>query len=897
MKHGNLQPSIVTCRLIILKRGLRAMNSFQIRKKFLDFFASRGHTVVQSSSLIPAQDPTILFANAGMNQFKDIFLGKEKRSYTRATTCQKCVRAGGKHNDLDQVGFTARHLTFFEMLGNFSFGDYFKKEAIQNAWDLLTKELKLPADKLYITVYKTDDEAYDLWHTMIGVPADRISRLGEKDNFWQMGDTGPCGPCTEIYVDRGAHRGCGSPACVPGCDCSRYTEIWNLVFMQYNRQIDGTLLPLTQTGVDTGMGLERLCMIMQDKDTIFHIDSFDVLIKNIEDISKMSYAKSDKALKAAFHVVAEHVRAACLLIADGCSPSNDGRGYVLRKIIRRAALFAQKLSSDNRLFSRVAEIFIDQMKEVYPELETSRALIINILDSEVDRFATNLIQGQNILHRYIADNEADGKTILTGEQVFKLYDTYGFPCELTELLAKEKGFSLDKDGFVTCMHRQQEQSGKKCAQQEGLPIIPADLTTTYIGDTSLDITTKVLFVQNCPDGALWLVTENSPFYVECGGQIGDRGTIVIEQEVFDVTELHKVGNVHNPAILVKITPRDCHNKPLKIAIGISVACHVNKDARLGTSRNHTATHLLQAALIKVFGKQIKQAGSLVNDAYLRFDFTHQEALTKDQVEKIEDIVNQSIVDDVVTSIYQTTLDDAKSKGILSFFGEKYNPEKVRVVDVVGVSAELCGGSHVKSTGQIGLFKIVSETSLATGTRRIIAVTGNESLKLFQQSFASVKKLSEDFKVKNDEVLLAVARLQKQLSDSVDQIKQMRKQLLAAKLPEIITSIYSVGNIPFCYHECEGITVDQLRGLCQDIEKQAPGFYIFVSKDAQTGRVTLVGYVAKDYETIVNLKAFVAFLKDRFGIKGGGNASLIQGGMQSIPIGLKREVETWIAGLQ
>lgn len=867
------------------------MNSFQIRKKFLDFFASRGHTVVASSSLIPAQDPTILFANAGMNQFKDIFLGKEKRSYTRATTCQKCVRAGGKHNDLDQVGFTARHLTFFEMLGNFSFGDYFKKEAIQNAWDLLTKELHLPVEKLYVTVFKTDDEAYDLWHTMIGVPADHISRLGEKDNFWQMGDTGPCGPCTEIYVDRGAARGCGSSACAPGCDCSRYTEIWNLVFMQYNRQADGTLLPLTQTGVDTGMGLERLCMVMQDKDTVFHIDSFESLIAHIEEISKMSYEKSDQVLKAAFHVVAEHVRAASLLVADGCSSSNDGRGYVLRKMIRRAALFAQKLSSDSTLFSKVAAIFIDQMKEVYPELETSRALIISVLDSEVDRFAANLIQGQNILQRYIAEQEAKGQVLLMGEQVFKLYDTYGFPCELTELLAKEKGFSLDKDGFATCMQRQQEQSGKKCGQQAGLPAVPADLTTDYVGDTSFDVTTTVTFVQNCSDGALWLVTEKTPFYVECGGQIGDKGTVIIESEGFDVIELHKVGSVHNPAILIKIAPTGCHDKPLSLSVGMKVQCIVNKDARLATARNHTATHLLQAALIKMFGKQIKQAGSLVSDALLRFDFSHQDALTKDQIEQVEFMVNQGIFENVTTSIYQTTLDDAKSKGIISFFGEKYNPENVRVVDVPGVSAELCGGSHVQSTGQIGAFKIISEASLATGTRRITAVTGFQALKLFQQSFASVKKLSEDFKVKNDEVLLAVARLQQQLAAANDQIKHMRKQLLAARIPEIISSVYAVGNIPFCYHECEGVSIDQLRGLCQDIEKKTPGFYVFVSKDP--GRSTIIGYVSKAYESSVDLKKLVDWLRDTFGIKGGGNTTLIQGGIQQLPDGLKGAVEAWI----
>ncbi|MFA6527766.1 MAG: alanine--tRNA ligase, partial [Candidatus Babeliales bacterium] len=810
------------------------------------------------------------------------------------TTCQKCVRAGGKHNDLDQVGFTARHLTFFEMLGNFSFGDYFKKEAIQNAWDLLTKELHLPAEKLYITVYKTDDEAYNLWHAMIGVPADHISRLGEKDNFWQMGDTGPCGPCTEIYVDRGAHRGCGSSECAPGCDCSRYTEIWNLVFMQYNRQADGTLLPLTQTGVDTGMGLERLCMIMQDKDTVFHIDAFAGLIKHIEEISKMSYEKSDDNLKAAFHVVAEHVRAASLLIADGCSPSNDGRGYVLRKIIRRAALFAQKLSSDNRLFSQLAVVFIDLMKEVYPELETNKNLIIGVLDSEVDRFAVNLVQGQNILQRYIAEQVAHGATVLPGQQAFKLYDTYGFPCELTELLAKEKGFSVDKEGFESCMQRQQEQSGKKCSDQNSDIEIPSTLSTKYVGDTSFDVTTTILFVQNAPDGGSWIVTEQTPFYVECGGQVGDKGTVIINQETFNVVELRKVGDVHAPAIAVKIIPAGPHATPVTVNVGMSVRCVVDKEARLSTARNHTATHLLQAALMQTLGKQVKQAGSLVNEACLRFDFTHNEALSKEQIKQVEVIINQQIMDNVAATIYETTLDDAKAKGVISFFGEKYNPERVRVVDIPAVSAELCGGSHISCTGQIGSFKIISEVSLATGTRRITAVTGCQALATFQASFAAVKKLSEDFKVKNEDVIPVVTKLQQQCGALQDQVKQMRKQLLGARVPEILSSIVHIAGVPFYFGEFEGIGMDDVRQLCQDVEKKTPGFYVLVNKEAQGGRVTILAYAAKGVETSIDLKKFLTLLREKFGIKGGGSASLVQGGSPYLPDGLRQEIEAWLA---
>lgn len=864
------------------------MNSFEIRKKFLDYFARNSHTVVQSSSLIPAQDPTILFTNAGMNQFKDLFLGKEKRSYVRATSSQKCVRAGGKHNDLDQVGFTERHLTFFEMLGNFSFGDYFKKEAIHFAWEFLTKDVGLDGSKLYISVYKSDDEAYNLWHTMIGIPENRIVRLGEKDNFWQMGDTGPCGPCTEIYVDRGSDKGCKQQGCAPGCDCSRFTEIWNLVFMQYDRQANGELVPLKTTGVDTGMGLERLCMIVQGKDLIFNADMFEALIKKTEELTGVSYEKSTGDRKAAFHVLADHVRSTTLLIADGCSPSNEGRGYVLRKIIRRAALFTQKLSNEPKTFVKLAESFINTMSAVFPELEANRKLILSLLDSEVDRFSQNLIQGQGILDRYIEENKKAGKKALSGEQVFKLYDTYGFPPELTHLIAREKGFDTDTTGFEEAMLKQQEQSGKKSQDAAQQLMIAENISTKFVGYEALEAKSKIIFVKP-EDDATWIITEESPFYVECGGQINDQGTVTINNATYTVADLQKVGDLHNPAIAVKIVgPKTTVN------VGEIAHCVVNATARANTVKNHTATHLLQAALIQILGSQVKQAGSLVCPDYLRFDYTHHEALTPEQTVAIEDLVNQKIMEDIQTKIFNTTLDDAKSKGVIAFFGEKYNPEKVRVVQVPGFSAELCGGTHASSTGIIGCFKITSDVALAAGTRRMVAVTGPDAIKLFQQSYTTSKKLSEEFKVKQEEVFAAVQKLQQNYLHASSQIKQLKKQLCKSQIPAWAQQVKTVGSTPFLYLDVEDVSADELRMIGQELEKTTPGFYFVINKDTENkDKFGFFGYVSKAYETKVSLKNFSQFLKDTFQLRGGGSNTMIQGGGTNIPGNFKSEIIKWV----
>jgi alanyl-tRNA synthetase len=869
------------------------MNSLEIREKFLTFFEKNSHKVVPSSSLIPAEDPTLLFTNAGMNQFKDLFLGKVKREYNRATSMQKCVRAGGKHNDLDQVGFTARHLTFFEMMGNFSFGDYFKKEAIQFAWDFLTKELKLEQNRLHISVFETDDDAHDIWHKEIGVEKNKMYRLGEKDNFWQMGDTGPCGPCSEIHYDIGEEHGCGKKTCGPGCDdCSRYMEIWNLVFMQYNRQNDGELLPLKQTGVDTGMGFERLCMVMQKKDSVFQTDLLAAVRSSIEKLTEVSYEKSDTELRAAFHVLSDHIRSSCHLIADGCSPSNEGRGYVLRKIIRRAALFSQKLSDNKLLFADLAQEYIKLMSPIYSELNINRELIISLLNSEVEKFATNLIQGRAIFAKYAAELLRGKAKVIPGDKVFKLYDTYGFPPELTDVMAKEKNLSIDTEGFEQEMKKQKMQSGKKSSEAgKDSFLTPESVTTLFVGNDEYETKSKVTFVHK-ENGELWIATETSPFYVESGGQVGDRGWVTIDEHSYKVIALRKSDLQKNPAILLQLSFENvAGDKIAAIEVGVEAHSIIDAHVRKAVAKNHTATHLLQAALVQVLGPQVKQAGSLVCIDYLRFDFTHHEAVSFEQMIQIEEIVNQKIQDDIEVEKYETTLAEAQGAGVTAFFGEKYNPESVRVVKVPGFSAELCGGIHVNRTGEIGLMKITSEVALSTGTRRLIARTGSAALNLFQSMFATVKALSEQFKSKPELVLSAVQKQEEQYRKALTEIKQLRKGAWKSQIPSWQEKVALVNEIPFLYLLLEGVDGGDLKQICQEIEKKSPGFYFILSKGE--ARETFFGYLSKSFAGKIDLKKLAAILKEKCGLRGGGSPLMIQGGGVDVTSDVENIVLEWI----
>lgn len=861
------------------------MKHTEIRKKFFDFFIKRGHTEVPSSSLIPAQDPTLLFTNAGMNQFKDVFLGEEKRSYTRAVSIQKCMRAGGKHSDLDNVGFTKRHLTFFEMMGNFSFGDYFKKEAIEFAWDFLVNEMGLPADEMNASVFETDDESYDIWHKTIGLPKERIYRLGAAENFWQMGDTGPCGPCTELHIDRGPEFGC-KEKCDPSCECDRFLEVWNLVFMQYDRQPDGTDKPLKQTGVDTGMGLERLCVISQNKDSVFEIDLFASSIKKIEELTGKKYSDQSPELKAAFHVLLDHIRAACFLIADGCSPSNDGRGYVLRKVIRRAALFEQKLT-DKSIFPALARTFVKEMGAIYPELTTNESLIVSMLESEIGHFSANLIRGSVILEDAFVSN-LDTK-IIPGKEVFRLYDTFGFPIELVIARAKEKGFTVDEQGFEKEMAKQREQSGKKVVHAVQKLGLPESVTTEFTGYQEIEGESEILaLIQDNtlvktiePGQECWVITKQTPFFVSCGGQVGDTGWIIVGDTKSPVEDLKNIGK----AIAVKI------KAPAKLSVGNTVLSQVNKNVRLDTMKNHTATHLLQAALIEMFGKQIKQSGSVVTPDYLRFDFTHHKNLSPEEIRQVEKRVNEKIMENIPVDIFQTTYKKAIDRGVIAIFGEKYNPEQVRVIDIPGFSAELCGGTHVYRTGDIGAFKITESSALSAGNRRIFAVTGPKAVKLMQDDFETVKALSQDFKVKPDEVRDAVAKQKEQLKTVQAQLKQLKKQLWHAQVPVWEQQVKEINTIPFLFLGLEGYGNDELREIISTLQKKKSGFYFVISNI--DGRSLFVTTIAKEHATKLDFAQFGAWLKDTCNLRGGGKGSALQGGGPAYDKNLEAAITEWV----
>lgn len=865
-----------------------SMNSLQIRQKFFDFFIKRGHEKVPSSSLIPAQDPTLLFANAGMNQFKDVFLGQEKRSYTRAVSIQKCVRAGGKHNDLDNVGFTKRHLTFFEMMGNFSFGDYFKKDAIAFAWDFITKEMHLPIEKLHATVYKTDDESYDIWHKEIGIPQERMHRLGEAENFWAMGDTGPCGPCTEIHIDRGPEFGCkDEKKCGPACDCDRFLEIWNLVFMQFDRQTDGSFKPLKQTGVDTGMGLERLCAVVQDKDSVYQTDLFTPIIARIEQLTKIEYAKQNAQIQAAFHVLADHIRSSSLIIADGGAPSNEGRGYVLRKIIRRAALFAQKLTEEN-IFPELSKTVVAQLGDIYPELKLNAELIYKILDSEIKKFAQNLVRGQHILEKYFQESAVT--KIITGEQAFKLYDTYGFPIELIHLMANEKGFNVDSAGFEEHMKHQQEQSGAK--KEDELSTLELEQTTQFTGYQELETASTITalikdnqLAQTVSKGdECWVITEKSPFFIVGGGQVPDQGWLVINDNKTPIKLVRFIGK----AIAALIQAPDT------ITVGMPAVSIVDKTWRTNAMKNHTATHLLQAALIELFGKQIKQSGSLVHPDYLRFDFTYHENLNPTDIARVEDLVNQKIRENIEVAVKHTNLKDALSHGALAFFGDKYNPEEVRMVKVADFSVELCGGTHVNRTGDIGTFKITDVSALSAGHRRITAVTGPRAIELFRQTFNMVKNLSQEYKVQHNEVLEAINKQKELVKKLQQEVKQLKKQSINALIPQWLEQIESVNEIPFLFVNIKDAAHDELKELAQILASKKPGFYFITSIAGD--RHIFFATISPTLTTRLNLKNLGAWLKEKAGIAGGGSNILYQGGTTKSDAELKNLLKDWLGQL-
>lgn len=756
----------------------------EIRSKFTEFYLKRGHEKVPSSPLVPLNDDTLLFANAGMNQFKDVFTGKMKPDYSRATTIQKVVRAGGKHNDLENVGLTARHHTFFEMLGNFSFGDYFKKEAITMAWEFLTKELSIPEEKLYVTVHYSDDEAFDLWENHIGVPKEKIFKKGDKDNFWEMGDVGPCGPCSEIFYDHGEKY--TTPGFTPGegqdllDDEMRYVEVWNLVFMQYEKDGKGGRKELPNKSIDTGMGLERIAAVMQGVYWNYDTDSFTPIISEISKITGKKY--EDEKYTTAMRVVADHIRSCTMLITDGVIPSNEGRGYVLRRIIRRAVRYLKDLEAPKGSFSKLAPIVLKELGEEYPQNKANESLAVKFLKLEEDKFQETLDQGLKYLEEAIKKDVK--KNIFDGKAAFKLYDTYGFPLDLTELILKERGIELDSQGFDKAMEERKEDSRKswKGAMNLDDKVFHAAKekagATEFLGYDTCNAEGKLLDIIDLGEKA-GLVFNQTPFYAEGGGQVGDNGFIRVSDKKVKVLDTQK------PVDDLYVHFVDSTESAL-LEKGKTYSLEVNQEDRNLTARNHSATHLVQAALIQVLGDHVKQSGSMVNPERLRFDFTHMQALTKDELDAVEALVNREIQKAVDVQATQTTMDDALSRGALALFGEKYG-ESVRVLEMGGFSTELCGGTHVANTGEIGLFTIISESSLSTGVRRIEATTSKNAVQRLKSRSDILRELELMTSSKEDKIADKFISLQDEIKKANKEIQKLQAKLTASKSDELFSN--------------------------------------------------------------------------------------------------------------
>ncbi|MGK5082946.1 alanine--tRNA ligase [Bdellovibrionota bacterium FG-1] len=858
------------------------MKAAEIRSKFLKYFEKNGHTIVESSSLVPQNDPTLLFTNAGMVQFKDVFLGKDPRPYKRATTSQKCVRAGGKHNDLENVGYTARHHTFFEMLGNFSFGDYFKKEAIHYAWEFVTQELKLPKDRLYVTVFEKDDEAAEIWHKQEGVPQNRIYRFGEKDNFWAMGDTGPCGPCSEIFIDRGEKYSCGKPTCAMGCDCDRYMEFWNLVFMQYERDASGKLTPLPKPSVDTGAGLERIASILQEVDTNYDTDIFQHIISETAKLAGKPYdRKSDTA--AIFRVIADHSRATAFLIADGVMPSNEGRGYVLRRIMRRAIRMGHKLGLDKPFLDKTAGFVIEQMKDAYPALVDQRAFIEKVVFAEEEQFLRTLDKGIALFHEW--QKEKPTEKTLPGEVAFKLYDTFGFPLDLTRVMAAELGISIDEAGFEKCMDRQREMARKnwKGSGDETISAVYQQLAAELRGQGKLpqfvgyDTQTArsaciAILPSDNKSPHLEAVFAETPFYGESGGQVGDRGRVT--SETFE----GEVVDVQRPVPELSVV----HIKPTrgKLEVGASYTLTTDAELRALIARNHTATHLLHWALRNVLGKHVKQAGSLVQSDLLRFDFTHFQPVTETELKQVEDQINAKIWGAHAVLKKEMGKEEAIATGAIAFFGEKYG-EKVRVVRVGDFSTELCGGTHVDNSAEIHLFKIANENGIAAGVRRIIAYTSKGAFEYLRARDEQVKALRDQLKVSTtDEIPSRIEKMGQNERELRRQIEVFQSKAAAGEVDEMIGHAQTIGAIQLvaaiAATDAEGIK--RLRDLADRVKQKLPAAVIVLGmKDATTEKASLLIAVGPKAPPSLSaadlLKELAPFIDGR----GGGKPDMAQAG--------------------
>ena len=854
--------------------------SLELRRAFLDYFVDRGHTSVPSAPLIPQADPTLLFTNAGMNQFKTVFLGEDSRPYARATSIQKCMRAGGKHNDLENVGFTRRHHTFFEMLGNFSFGDYFKKDAIAFGWEFLTKVAGLPADRLWVTVFREDQEAYDLWHKDMGVPETRLARLDEKDNFWQMGDTGPCGPCSEILIDQGETFGCGRPTCAVGCECDRYLELWNLVFMQFDRDSTGTLNPLPKPSIDTGMGLERLAAVTQGVSSNYDSDVFRPLLENIAKGTGHEYGKvsdSDRSMR----VIADHVRAMSFLITDGVLPSNEGRGYVLRRIMRRAARHGRMLAMEREFLYELVPTLMTQMGTIYPELLQMADTVAEVVQGEEGRFIGTLEQASPLLNQILQETKEQGKTQVSGNAVFKLYDTYGFPLDLVEDAAKEQGLTLDHAAYNQALNEQRERARKTAKFTQAAS--RADVVKAIEG---FPLTQFVGYAQQQAQGALLamikdehLVSESkqgedveflldaTSFYPEGGGQVGDHGTFVgpsARIRIYDTTKLAKGWFLHKGQVMEG-----------RVRTGDHLTATVNSGLRADAARNHTATHLMHAALREVLGPHVKQHGSLVGPNRLRFDFSHFRGLGSRQIEDIENLVNEQIRQNTVVQSEEMGIQDALGRGALAFFGDKYG-DQVRVVEIGEFSKELCGGTHCQRTGDVGLFRLLSEGGVAAGVRRIEALTGEGALQYEQKRDGEWRELAGLLKASPQEVIEKTKKLLTTLRETERALEQVKQKALDQQGAGQEASIREVNGMPILVQRIDGLNMQELRTLSDKLRnKVASG--VLVLGSVLDDKVALLVIVSKDQTKALPAGKVVQHLAQFVGGSGGGRPDMAQAG--------------------
>lgn len=866
----------------------------EIRQAFLDFFHSKGHQVVASSSLVPNNDPTLLFTNAGMNQFKDVFLGLDKRAYSRATTSQRCVRAGGKHNDLENVGYTARHHTFFEMLGNFSFGDYFKHDAISFAWELLTGEnwFNLPKERLWVTVYETDDEAFDIWQKQIGVPAERIIRIGDNkgaafasDNFWQMGDTGPCGPCTEIFYDHGDHIWGGPPGS-PEEDGDRYIEIWNIVFMQFNRQSDGTMLPLPKPSVDTGMGLERIAAVLQHVNSNYEIDLFSTLIAAVAKVTGAADL-NNKSLR----VIADHIRSCAFLVSDGVTPSNEGRGYVLRRIIRRAVRHGNMLGAKDSFFYKLVAPLIEVMGPAADELKRQQSLVEQVLKTEEDQFARTLERGLTLLDEELANLQGD---TLDGETAFRLYDTYGFPVDLTADVCRERGLKVDEAGFELAMEAQRRRARESSGfGADYNSMIRVDGASQFCGyDHEQQQSTVIALFRDgqsvneihAGEEAV-VVLDETPFYGESGGQVGDKGVLKAAGADFEVSDTQKYGQAIG------------HQG--KLSQG-SLKVNDRVDAQIDTVRrnrirlNHSATHLLHAALRQTLGEHVAQKGSLVNDKYLRFDFSHFEAMKPEQIRIVEDLVNQQIRRNLPVQTEVMALDDAKGKGAMALFGEKYD-DNVRVLTMGDFSTELCGGTHASRTGDIGLFRILSESGTAAGIRRIEAVTGEGAIATLHQQNDLLQDVAHLVKGDSNNLTDKVRAVLDRTRALEKELQQLKDQQAAQESASLSSKAKMVNGVPLLVSKLDNVEPKMLRTMVDDLKNQL-GSAIIVLATTADDKVSLIAGVTKDLTDRVKAGELIGNVAQQVGGKGGGRPDMAQAGgtdVSALPAALD-SVEAWVA---